>query len=637
MKLIKNIIVSFPLLFQIASANCQNKQALNSYLSNLYRNHIMPGFSVVVVQKGKIVFSQGYGVESIGSGKPFTPQTVSAIGSLTKSMTAMAMMQLVEQKKIDLDKPVITYLPWFQTANKEMSDRITVRMLLNNTSGLYSNIPWESEEASENSLEYLVRSLKSVYLTREPGLAYQYSNVGFSVAGLIISKVSGEPYSQYMQNKIFTPLKMVHTSTDVSYIERLGALQGHYYGLDKAIPAMRESHLKPDGYMPAGSILCSTTEDLAKYLLALMGDNAPVSKASIDAMWKQNISFPGLTKQDGGDGANYGYGLGWMISNIEGNTIIHHGGSTGKMSSFTMIDIKNQTAVSILVNIDLSFVDKYRYATEVNIINNIRRLALGLETSSFGMPTVKDPTINNYTLNDTLAKNYTGDYILKSDNVNFLYAGAQMTISASKNNQPECIIYRGKQVINRFVLDFENEAFAVSRNTGAPSNVRFKLNPDKKVSGLFFADMEFIRADKATGTSRQEVNVDKTLSFAIPSNWKVAIGQKTFSAQSPDKKTELKGVISESADSILRIQFDDQYINAKQVEEVGLPHVERVGTYQWKEKSYVCKIDGVLKHVITLQAAIGNRSLSLALMCPPVDFTKNIQQVINLLLNSVNG
>ena len=330
MKLIINITLLF-VLFQSDTSKAQSNSAIDKYLSNLYKNHVIPGFSVVVVQKGIIIFSRGYGVENLGSTKPFTPQTICAVGSLTKSMTTMAMMQLVEQKKIELDKSVTYYLPWFRTANKERSDKITVRMLLNNTSGLYSNSSSQSDEVSENYLENLVRSLASTFLTRKPGSAYQYSNVGFSVAGLIISKVTGMVYPKYMHDKIFVPLKMLHTSTDPEDFNKLKLVGGHFYGINKAIVAKKETNVQPDGFIPAGSLMCSSTEDLGKYLIALMSEdkNQVISGNSLSKMWKLNISFPGFTKDDGGDGTSFGYGLGWMMSTIEGRHIIHHGGSTG--------------------------------------------------------------------------------------------------------------------------------------------------------------------------------------------------------------------------------------------------------------------------------------------------------------------
>ena len=177
----KKIIVIAELVFMmLASLNGQENR-IDDYLTTLYKTHVIPGFSVVVVKNDQISFVKGYGVEYAGGNKAMTSQTSTAIGSLTKSITALAIMQLVEKGKIELDAQVIKYLPWFHTANKEMSDKITVRMLLNNTSGLVAPTI-RNKDISEKASEYLVRSMESVYLTLEPGSRYEYSNDGFKKA-----------------------------------------------------------------------------------------------------------------------------------------------------------------------------------------------------------------------------------------------------------------------------------------------------------------------------------------------------------------------------------------------------------------------------------------------------------------------
>jgi CubicO group peptidase (beta-lactamase class C family) len=103
-------------------------------------------------------------------GKPFTPTSVTGIGSVTKSITALAIMQLVDEGKLVLDKPVVYYLPWFRTANKERSDKITVRMLLNHTSGIFGGATSSNEISINQQKDW--RALQSVYLTREPGNSY---------------------------------------------------------------------------------------------------------------------------------------------------------------------------------------------------------------------------------------------------------------------------------------------------------------------------------------------------------------------------------------------------------------------------------------------------------------------------------
>ena len=129
----KRIEILIGLVIVLGFSGQARADDLDKYLENLYGSHIIPGFSVVVVMEDQVIFNKGYGLETIDGNKPMTSNTSTAIGSLAKSFTALAMMQLVEEGKVKLDDPVVKHLPWFRTANKTVSDQITIRMLLNNT------------------------------------------------------------------------------------------------------------------------------------------------------------------------------------------------------------------------------------------------------------------------------------------------------------------------------------------------------------------------------------------------------------------------------------------------------------------------------------------------------------------------
>ena len=352
-------------------------------------------------------------------------------------------------------------------------------------------------------------------------------------------------------------------------------------------------------------------------------------------MWEKNISFSGITKEDGGDGKPFSYGLGWMMSDIEGRQVIHHGGSTGKMSSFTMIDVKNEVAVSILTNIDMTFIDKYAYPTVFNIINNILRFATGLPISKYGLPVVKDPTINHYSLNDTLEKHYEGAYQLKSKNVVFLYQGADLKIRRTTNGL-ECTIYRDKQILNQCTIDFVNEAFAVSRNIASTAQLRFKLNPQGKVLGLLFGDMEFIREDEASAMSTKIIfSPRKKLSFRLPKEWTIVWNKDYFIAQSPGGKVQLMGHVFIGSAPSSRDSTWGMFFNTSSILESGLSHLETFGNYKWEEKTFFCKSDSKTKQIITLHSTINGNELYFAFIAPEGELTTDIHDIMNSLLNSV--
>ena len=518
----KNISISLLLtIFFTYHLLAQNK--IDSYLNEVLGEGAMPGFSVIIVNKEGVLFEKGFGFAKITESKPMTAQTVTAIGSLTKSFTTFAIMQLVEKGKIDLDAPVTVYLPTFRTANKEKSDLITVRMLLNNTAGLKASIPRKIENSTK-SMERLLSTLKGTYLSREPGTTYEYSNTDFAIAGMIINKVSGMPLEQYFEQNIFKPLQMTKSTTDPQYFERLEVLYGHYLGLEEGIPAKPEPF--PTEMMGAGSLMRSNAKDLGNYLTTLLNGGIfngkrILQEKSIKEMWSPNISFPGLTKEDGGDGKDFQYGLGWMLSEIEGRQIVHHGGSRGTMSSFTLIDLKSNTAVSILVNLDYTFVDKYRYANLLNITNNLLHLANAEPLSNYAQPTAEDPSLNDFNLPNTALDKYVGLYKFAKGGDNWMLFGVDMQIYKSKEQQLYAKLTRGKQTIMHFKLDFVNTAYAVSRHLGNASPCQFIINPNGEISGAFFSGIEFTRQKQLENL--QNIDFYGQGYIAVPDNWQANV------------------------------------------------------------------------------------------------------------------
>ncbi len=137
-------------------------------------------------------------------------------------------MQLVEAGKIDLDAPVQRYLPWFRLADPEASARITIRDLLHQTTGI-SERDGNGFWASQQGLEDTVRGLDSTQLTQPVGTTYQYSNINYSIAGLVVEEVAGQPYGDYVTQHIFAPLDMRHSFTSRDQAVADGLSDGHTY------------------------------------------------------------------------------------------------------------------------------------------------------------------------------------------------------------------------------------------------------------------------------------------------------------------------------------------------------------------------------------------------------------------------
>jgi CubicO group peptidase (beta-lactamase class C family) len=585
----KNIILAIQIIILTITSGYSQENEIDEYLNHLNEISFIPGFSVVIVKDGKINFSKGYGVEYAGGSKAMTAQTSTAIGSLTKSFTALSVMQLVEKGEIELDEKVVKYLPWFRTANKEMSDKITVRMLINNTSGLVAPAN-RNIDLSDMAAENLARSLESVYLSLEPGSKYEYSNDGFAVAGLIVSKVSGLTFQKYVEENIFKPLKMVKTTTDSDKFEKLNVLYGHYLGIEKAIPIYsEESSLKE--YMAAGSMLRSSANDIGNYLIALLNrgkfkDTQIISPESIDEMWKHYSSFPGISVDDGGENKQLYYGLGWILSEVEGKNYVFHGGNRRNMSSMTVLYPEKKIAASILVNADLTFIDKYKFPNLINIVNNVVRISNNEPESNFATPIVDDPTLNSYNLPDNKKPNYLGKYILTAGN-DWVYLGSKLEISENPKGKLEVLISRGSQFIDQFEIDFISQKTAVSRNINIAQNLSFKIQSSGKISEVFFAGKKYSKvSEDFLNKFSQTTSINNEVSFYYPKNWEIAWSDFNFSASSNSAdKSQIIGQIFTSDKSIS--QYFNELFPEHEILETGFSGTEILGSRFWNELAIV--------------------------------------------------
>ena len=199
-------------------------------------NHL-PGLALSIVHDKQVVDLRGFGTAD-QSGRAVTPQTPFIIGSLTKSFTALAILQLVEAGKVQLDALVQHYLPWFRLADSTASARITVRQLLNQTSGIPSSLNGLNiSEIATMNMEQFVHALKAVALDRAVGSRFEYANTNSVVLGLIVQTVSGQAYETYIQQHVFSPLDMQHSYASIKQARSNGLAQGYQWALGVPVPA----------------------------------------------------------------------------------------------------------------------------------------------------------------------------------------------------------------------------------------------------------------------------------------------------------------------------------------------------------------------------------------------------------------
>jgi len=302
--------------------------AIDSYIATQRAAQHIPGLALAMVAPDGTIHLGGFGVTDEG-GTAVTSHTPFIIGSTSKSFTALAVMQLVEAGRVELDAPVQRYLPWFRVADDGASAQITVRDALNQTTGLSTASGRRTlmeYSSGDDALQNRIRALRDVALTAPVGRTYQYSNCNYQILGAIVESVSGQSFETYMQRHVFDPLDMTHTYTSKSAAVANGLAMGHRSLFGRPI-AYDEP--VPRGSIPSG-FLISTAEDMSHYLSAQLNggrwrDTSVLSPAGIAEMHRGAARV--------GDGDVY-YAMGWNAGSLDGMPAVWHGGDTFGYQSF---------------------------------------------------------------------------------------------------------------------------------------------------------------------------------------------------------------------------------------------------------------------------------------------------------------
>jgi CubicO group peptidase (beta-lactamase class C family) len=323
---------------------------VDTYVEKQMKRLSIPGGALAVIEGDKIVHMRGIGTARPGGEAP-APQTPFFIGSLTKSFTALATMQLVEAGKVELDAQVQRYLPWFRVADHVASAQMTVRHLLNQTSGLPvlpSELILTDFDNHPDANERQVRALSRLKINHPVGSKCEYSNLNFNILGLIIEAASGETYVDYIQNHIFTPLEMRHSFTSKEEAQQNGLAVGHRHWFSIPFPA-------PDLPIPRGSLpsgqLISSSEDMAHYLIAHLNgghyrDVQILSEAGIDELHGGVADYIVFGVSAGR------YGMGWFDIDMGQTKTFSHSGNVPDFSAFMALIPEQSRGMILLFNAD---------------------------------------------------------------------------------------------------------------------------------------------------------------------------------------------------------------------------------------------------------------------------------------------
>ena len=320
----------------LAASERIDYKAVDVYLNSQIQAHRIPGAALAVVQGGRVVHTQGYGEAS--PGRAMTPSTPMFIGSVSKSFTAVAVLQLVEQGRVSLDAPVQQYLPNFTLRDPQQASKITVRHLLNQTSGLaFASLP--NDALPENaSLRQAVDSLAKATLVAEPGSAFIYCNHNYTLLGLLVETVSGEPYGEYIQKHIFLPLGMQQSYISKAEAVEAGLAQGYNHFFGFPIP---RSQPQPLAALPAG-FLISTAADMGKYLAFQLGnvESSVLSSKSLELLHTPPAEI------------NSNYAMGWHQNQRAGIPTIEHAGDVDTFHANAVLLPEQDTAFALLYNLN---------------------------------------------------------------------------------------------------------------------------------------------------------------------------------------------------------------------------------------------------------------------------------------------
>lgn len=307
------------LLAPHTSAEQNTKILIDNYVETFLKEYRIPGASVAITHNSELFYAKAWGITG-ESGEKVTIETPFTVGSISKSLTGLAIMKLMEEDAVHLEDPVQKYIPWFTLKDKQAAAQITIEQLLTHTSGIstYSGLLISDRESKDfNAIKNNVKKLSNIELTAPPGEKHQYSNANFLILGALIEEVTHQTYSKYMEQQVFLPLGMKTASADNNSAYKKGYLAGYqsWFGFP-----LKSSVTYDNGGAPYGYITTST-KDMVQYIKFL----SQQKKNNFLTEKTMNLYISPLVKT----GENRYYGLGLRITNPDSeDRMIWHSGST---------------------------------------------------------------------------------------------------------------------------------------------------------------------------------------------------------------------------------------------------------------------------------------------------------------------
>ena len=325
-----------PLLFLLFAANCFAQDGVSAKVDEYIRAEMkaqqIPGVSLAVIRNGEIVLARGYGLANVELQVPVKPETIFQSGSVGKQFTATAIMMLVEEGKLSLSDKITKY---FADA-PETWRNITIRHLLTHTSGL-GDYPQDFDLRRDYTEDELVQRVKATSLAFQPGEKWSYSNLAYVMLGVLIHKITGKFYGDFLQERIFRPLDM-STARIISEADIVPNRAAGYRVVNGQLK--NQNWVSPTLNTTADGALYLTVYDLAKWDAALYTEKL-LKRSSLEQMW---------TPVQLNNGKTFPYGFGWALPMVNGHRLIEHGGSWQGFKSQISRYVDDKLTVVVFAN-----------------------------------------------------------------------------------------------------------------------------------------------------------------------------------------------------------------------------------------------------------------------------------------------
>ena len=313
------------------------------FLKKTMEDHNVPGFTIGIVKDGAVIYSKAFGTKNLDTHEKLTTHSLFHQASLTKPFVGAAIMQLVEKGEVNLDDPVIKYLPYFRLKDKRYKT-ITIRQMVTHTSGMpdVQDYEWHNPVYDDGALERYVRRLGDEQLIAAPGEKYRYSNMAYEVLGDLIAKVSGTNFEDYVRKNILAPLKMKHSMLLKRKADQKLMSSPHVKEGDRIVV----SKIYPYNRMHApSSTLISNTVDMSRWALANLNrgelDGSRILRESTyDVMWRP------------GSAVSNGIGISWKLGKRGRYQIISHAGRDTGYRIFIMLVPEKSLGIVAATNYD---------------------------------------------------------------------------------------------------------------------------------------------------------------------------------------------------------------------------------------------------------------------------------------------